>query len=193
MFGRKGKFKAYKLKLELQKNCWENIGPARTEKKLNKMVDYLEELDHKLKEVIVPEDKVWNQQFIDLVELRNMIDTAKSVALASLKRDKSLGGHVRLDKKTSSLFSKPYSTLIKINNNDNYKVSILNRESTTLKRIIFYKLAEQIRLIKARILRYLPQSVSDIIIENKYKKILGTKVLKIEPGSIAAAPGEKFN
>ena len=37
--------------------------------------------------------------------------------------------------------------------------------------------------------------ISDLTLKclDKYKKILGTKVLKIEPGSIAAAPGEKFN
>ncbi len=31
---------------------------------------------------------IWNQQFIDLIELKNMITTAKAVAIASLKRKK---------------------------------------------------------------------------------------------------------
>ncbi len=36
MFNRKGKYRAYQLKLDLQKKSWENIGPARTEKNLKK-------------------------------------------------------------------------------------------------------------------------------------------------------------
>ena len=35
---------------------------------------------------------IWNQQFIDLIELKNMITTAKAVAIASLKEKKVLEG-----------------------------------------------------------------------------------------------------
>jgi fumarate reductase (CoM/CoB) subunit A len=192
MFNRKGKLKVYKLKLELQKKCWDNIGPARTENKLKKMLIYLNKLELQLDKVNISEDKVWNQQFIDLVELKNMTDTAKAVTLASLKRDRSVGGHVRLDKKTSSLLSKPYSTLVKINKENNYEAFKLNRERTPLKRILVYKLSEKFRLMKARALRYLPENLSDIIIEQKYKKLF-TKPLKIDPGSTSAAPGENLN
>ena len=55
-------------------------------------------------------------------ELKNMITTAKAVAHSIFKKRKSVGGHVRLDKKTSSLFSKPYSTLVKINKNNSFEV-----------------------------------------------------------------------
>tara|TARA_E500000178_G_C16990865_1_gene740733 strand:- start:760 stop:1995 length:1236 start_codon:yes stop_codon:yes gene_type:complete len=192
MFSRNGKLKVYKLKLELQKKCWDNIGPARTEKKLKKMLSYLSKLELKLEKVNIPEDKIWNQQFIDMVELKNMIDTAKAVTLASLKRDKSVGGHVRLDKKTSSLLSKPYSTLVKINNQNSYQAFKINRERTPIKRIVLYKLSEKFRLMKARILRYLPENISDIIIEKKYKKLFN-KPIEIEPGSTSAAPGENLN
>ena len=121
-----------------------------------------------------------------------MIDTARAITLASMERDKSVGGHVRLDKKTSSLLSKPYSTLIKINNKNNYEARKLLRERTPLKRILFYKISEKFRLFKARLLRYLPENISDIIIENKYKKLF-KKPLQIEPGSISAAPAEELN
>ena len=193
VFNKKGKLKPYKLKLDLQKKCWDNIGPARTEKKLKKMLTYLDKIEKDLNNVNVPNEMIWNQQFIDLIELKNMITTAKAVAIASLKREKSVGGHVRLDKKTSSLFSKPYSTLVKINKNNTFEVCKLLRQKTPLKRIINYKISEKFRFMKAKILRILPESISDKIIENKYKNILGTDQIIIKPGSLDGAPGDKVN
>ena len=38
MFNQKGKESAYKLKIEFQKECWDKIGPARSEIKLKKML-----------------------------------------------------------------------------------------------------------------------------------------------------------
>ena len=193
LFNKKGKLKPYKLKLDLQKKCWDNIGPARTEKKLKKMLTYLDKIEKDLNNVNVPKEMIWNQQFIDLIELKNMITTAKAVAIASLKREKSVGGHVRLDKKTSSLFSKPYSTLVKIKKNNTFEVCKLLRQKTPLKRIINYKISEKFRFMKAKILRILPESISDKIIENKYKNILGTDQITIKPGSLDGAPGDKVN
>ncbi len=193
IFNKKGKLKAYKLKLDLQKKCWDNIGPARTENKLKKMLSYLKKIEKDLKNVNVPNESIWNQQFIDFIELKNMIITAKAVTIASLKRDKSIGGHVRLDKKTSSLFSKPYSTLVKINKNNSFEAYKFFRQRTPLKRIINYKIFEKFRFMKAKILRSLPESISDSIIERKYKNILGTDKTIIKPGSIDAAPGDKVN
>ena len=126
--------------------------------------------------VNVPEEMIWNQQFIDLIELKNMITTAKAVAIASLKREKSVGGHVRLDKETSSLFSKPYSTLVKINKNNTFEVCKLLRQKTPLKRIINYKISEKFRFMKAKILRILPESISDKIIENIKILFLNIKI-----------------
>ena len=122
-----------------------------------------------------------------------MIITAKAVTFAALKRDKSVGGHVRLDKKTSSLFSKPYSTLVKKNINNSFEAYKLSRKKTPLKRIINYKISEKFRFMKAKILRSLPESISDSIIESKYKNILGTNKTVIKPGSIDGAPGDKVN
>ncbi len=193
IFNKKGKLKAYKLKLNLQKKCWENIGPARTEKKLKKMLSYFKKIEKDLDNVNVPNEMIWNQQFIDFIELKNMITTAKAVTIAALKRDKSVGGHVRLDKKTSSLFSKPYSTLVKKNINNSFEAYKLSRKKTPMKRIINYKISEKFRFIKAKILRSLPESISDSIIESKYKNILGTNKTVIKPGSIDGAPGDKVN
>ena len=157
------------------------------------MLTYLDKIEKDLNNVNVPKEIIWNQQFIDLIELKNMITTAKAIAIASLKREKSVGGHVRLDKKTSSLFSKPYSTLVKINKNNTFEACKLLRQKTPLKRIINYKISEKFRFMKAKILRILPESISDKIIENKYKNILGTDQITIKPGSLDGAPGDKVN
>ena len=193
VFNNKGKLKAYKLKLDLQKMCWNNIGPARTDKKLKKMLSSLSKLEKNLNNIKVPNEMIWNQQFIDFIELKNMITTAKAVTIASLKREKSVGGHVRLDKKTSSIFSKPYSTLVKINKNNSFEAIKLYRQKTPLKRIINYKISEKFRFMKAKILRILPESISDSIIESKYINILGTNKTVIKPGSLDGAPADKVN
>ena len=195
MFKNNGEEKAYKLKLEFQKECWDKIGPARTEAKLKKMLMYLDNLEKKLGKVKVSEEMVWNQQFIDLVEITNMLDTAKSITLASLERDKSLGGHVRLDKKTSGFFSKPYSTIVNLNKNKKFTSNRLSRKKTKLEKLLIFKLTERYRLFKARLIRLLPLSIRDLIIEQKYLKLLGQKgkPLELQPGSLRAAPADNKN
>ena len=194
LFGNKGNEKVYKLKLDFQKKCWDKIGPARTKINLKRMLNYLKLLEKKLFKVYVPKETVWNQQFIDLVELKNMIDAAKSVTLASLERNKSIGGHIRLDCKTSSFLSKPYSTLVMSNGQNELKVCRLSRKRTRLKNLIRYKVEEHILLLKAKILSLLPIAIKDTILEKKYKNILGSKVnsIELQPGSKKAAPGENL-
>ena len=72
-------------------------------KDLLAMQNYLNELDAKVKHTLVKPDMFWNQQLIEK-ELQNMILSAKAVTLASLNRDFSLGGHVRLDGKEKNIF-----------------------------------------------------------------------------------------
>ena len=82
----------------------EYIGAARKKKDLLEMQNYLNELDAKVKHTLVKPDMFWNQQLIEKIELQNMILSAKAVTLASLNRDFSLGGHVRLDGKRKKYF-----------------------------------------------------------------------------------------
>ena len=91
------------------------IGAARKKKNLLIMQSYLEKLEKKVKDIFVPSEIVWNQQLIETIELQNMILSAKSVTMASLNRDFSLGGHVRLDGKRKKIFSKPFSTVVFMN------------------------------------------------------------------------------
>ena len=134
----------------------------------------------------------WNQQLIEKIELQNMILSAKAVNLASLNRDFSLGGHVRLDGKRKKIFSKPFSTLIFIDAFSKLKAEKIERERTNLKIVFKYKINELYRLYNAKFIRTLPEFLKDRIIENKYKKILGSKAKSIElqAGSLEAAPAE---
>ena len=139
-------------------------------------------MDIKKKQKIV---KKW------FVELQNMILSARAVTLASLNRDFSLGGHVRLDAKNISIFSKPYSTLVnKIENS--YLVKKLDRNRTPLKNLIYYKILEKKRLIEARILSALPKNMKDKKLEKKYKDIMSAngKAPEIMPGGEEGAIGE---
>ena len=191
-FNNKGKLKAYKLKLDLQKKSWKYIGAARNKIGLKKMNNYLIKLEKKVKDIYVPLDMVWNQQLIEKVELQNMILSAKAVTYASLNRDFSLGGHVRLDGKRKKLFTKPFSTLVYSDSSNKINVDKIIREKTNIKTLLKYKTHELYRLYSAKLIRILPEPIRDRIIENKYKKILGSKAssIEIQAGSLEAAPAE---
>ncbi len=194
LFNTKGKKRSYKYKLELQKESWKNIGPARTEDKLKNFIKYLEKLENNIKDVFIPKDILWNQQFIDLVELKNMILTAKAVAHSSIERKNSIGGHVRLDSSKSSFLSKPFSTIVSVDSKDNIIVTRIMRKRTELSRLLSYKLSEKYRIFKAKLIRMLPEDIADSILEKKYKKILGNRIVeKLKPGSLEAAPGDNKN
>ncbi len=192
IFNPKGKLSAYKLKLELQKKSWVAIGPARKKNQLIEMQSYLNEMDEKVNDIFIPNEMVWNQQLIEKIELQNLILSAKAVTLASLKRDHSLGGHVRLDGKRKKIFSNPYSTLVYKDYLNDLNINKIERHRTNFKTIINYKFNELYRLYSAKFLRTLPNFIRDRIIEKKYKKILGSKASAIElkAGSMQAAPAE---
>ncbi len=193
LLNKKGKLKAYKLKIELQRNSWKSIGAARKKESLLEMQNYLDDLNSKVEDIFVPNEMFWNQQLIEKIELQNMILSAKAVTLASLNRDYSLGGHVRLDGKRKKIFSKPFSTLVfKEHSSSKLKVEKIEKEKTNLKTLIRFKINELYRLYNAKIIRILPSSIRDRIIETKYKKILGSKAnsIEIQAGSLEAAPAE---
>lgn len=191
-FGQKGIVAAAKLKLELQKECWECIGPIRTAEALDRMDDLISRWTEQLNNVAIPAYATWNQAFIEYEELRNMLDTAKAVQLAAQERDGSLGGHVRLDKSSISLFSKPYSTVVRRSSDATWQVERATREQTPLKRIINYKTQDAWRKLQAKVLRLLPMAVQDKILEKRYRAIMGPgkAAPKVEPGSADAAIGD---
>ncbi len=194
-FGQKGTLAAATLKLDLQRQAWKNIGPARTAEKLDRMDETIAGCTARLDEVAIPAYGVWNQAFIEFQELRNLLDCAKAVAAAARERDGSLGGHVRFDRKTISAFSKPYSTVVRLND-DGWQVARLERERTPVKRLISYKVEETKRKIQLRWLRMLPRGVKDRKLLARYQAIMGKGAVEevsapaMATGSAEAAIGE---
>ena len=191
LFGQKGTISSNSLREMLQKESWKNIGPVRTAKGIEKMENLIKDIKSKLTNISIPNYFLWNQAFLDYVELKNMLFSAQLIGLAAKERKGSIGGHVRLDAKNISIFSKPYSTVVNKNNNG-YLVKKLNRTRTPLKNLIYYKILEKKRLFEARILSVLPKSMKDKKLEKKYKDIMSAsgKAPEIMPGGTDGAIGE---
>ena len=191
LFGQKGSIASNILRDDIQKESWKKIGPVRTAKGIKEMEDKIKEIETKLNDISIPNYFIWNQAFMDFVELKNMICSAKLIGLAAKERNGSIGGHVRLDAKNISIFSRPYSTVVHKNNNT-YLVKKLNRTRTPLKNLIYYKILEKKRLLEARFLSMLPKNIKDKKLEKKYKDIMSAsgKAPEIMPGGAEGAIGE---
>ncbi|NSW74505.1 FAD-binding protein, partial [bacterium] len=191
LFGQKGSIASNILRDDIQKESWKKIGPVRTAKGIKEMEDKIKEIETKLNDISIPNYFIWNQAFMDFVELKNMICSAKLIGLAAKERNGSIGGHVRLDAKNISIFSRPYSTVVHKNNNT-YLVKKLNRTRTPLKNLIYYKILEKKRLLEARFLSMLPKNIKDKKLEKKYKDIMSAsgKAPEIMPGGTEGAIGE---
>lgn len=191
-FGQGGTESVVKLRMRLQKQSWDCIGPLRTEDTLSEMDRLTRELSIDLDNIKIPNTAAWNQAFIDFVELRNMIDTAAMVSAAARERDGSLGGHVRIDCGSISLFSKPYSTIV---TKEGRTVTARREERarTPITRLLNYKTSELMNKIRVKLLRVMPKNIVDDRLEKKYISIMGTSGKAPEimlGGSDAARTGE---
>ena len=192
IFQQKGTISAISLKNTLQKESWSKIGPVRTSDGLDKMDNLLKDLENKLDNVAIPNYTVWNQSFLDYMEFKNMLYSSKAISLAARKRDGSIGGHVRLDGKNISVFSKPYSTVVRKKERNFFTVDKLERQRTPIKELIRYKILELKRLLEAKILLILPKSIQDNKLEKRYKSIMSANgtAPELMPGGDEAAIGD---
>ena len=192
LIGQKGHLHASRIKLSVQKKCWENLGPIRDEARLNKTKLFISKTRKKLKNVKISNSTKWNQGLIEYLELENMIDTAELMAISALERNGSLGGHVRADCPNISLFSKPYSTIVRFVNNG-VNVTRLPRQQTEFKKLIKFKFEEQKKFLGAKILRLMPMVLKDRVLEKRYKKIMNIQKssITVQPGSVEAAFGDR--
>ena len=192
LIGQKGHLHASRIKLSVQRKCWENLGPIRDEARLNKTKLFISKTRKKLKNVKISNSTKWNQGLIEYLELENMIDTAELMAIAALERNGSLGGHVRADCPNISLFSKPYSTIVRFVNNG-VNVTRLPRQQTEFKKLIKFKFEEQKKFLGAKILRLMPMILKDRVLEKRYKKIMNIQKpsITVQPGSVEAAFGDR--
>jgi len=193
-FGQQGDVAAATLKLELQKQAWDAIGPARTGDGIAGIAGLIASLTERLDTVAIPAYATYNQSFIEFEELRNLLETAKAVAAAAGERDGSLGGHVRLDKGEISVFTEPYSTVVHRDADGSYGVRRVMRLKTPLKQLLAYKAEENWRRFQSKWFRFLPASIKDKKLEARYQAIMGSPAgaaPEIEPGSDDAAIAEK--
>ncbi|MEC8370729.1 MAG: FAD-binding protein [Pseudomonadota bacterium] len=193
-FGQRGDVAAAALKLELQTDAWDAVGPARTEAGIAAFGGLIDRLTARLDDVAIPNYATFNQSFIEFEELRNLLETAKAVAAAALERDASLGGHVRLDKGEISVFAEPYSTVVHRDADGHYCVRRVARPKTPLKQLLAYKAEEGWRRLRSKWFRYLPAGVKDKKLEARYQAIMGSPAgaaPEVEPGSDDAAVAEK--
>ena len=191
-FGQKGDVAAAVLKLELQRESWECIGPVRTAERLDKIDRLIVEWSAKLERVAIPAYATWNQSFIEFEELRNMLETAKLVSAAARERDGSLGGHVRLDCGEISAFAQPYSTVAQRSAEGALEVRRVARPRTPLKRLLAYKAQENWRKAQIKMLRMMPPGMQDKQLEKRYRAIMGAggSAPEIVPGGAEGAIGE---
>ena len=76
----------------------EKVGPFRTEEKLRSALEQIREWRREiLPRMHISPDQPFNMDLQDWLELRNMLDAAEMVALASLSRRESRGAHQRED------------------------------------------------------------------------------------------------
>ncbi len=193
-FGREGSKAAYSLKLELQNASWTSIGPVRTADNLKRFSLQTKQWLAQLSDVAIPSYAVWNQSFIEFVELRNMIEVAQAVAAAATERDCSVGGHVRLDGQDVPPFAQPFSTVVHratADTTDREPVQVfrVRRQRTPPFRAMLFRVTAKWRQFQANGLRLLPASIQDNILEKRYRTLMGGSgsAPVVKPGGASAA------
>jgi len=77
---------------------WENVGVFRTRESLVKATDKINQLQEEAKQVSISYNKVfYNREVIEALENENMLEIAKCITNAALKRTESRGAHYRYD------------------------------------------------------------------------------------------------
>jgi fumarate reductase (CoM/CoB) subunit A len=93
------KRRAPHLKREIQNIMWENVGVVRDGVKLDRALDEF----NRLKEIVDQEVGVvssatcFNYDWVEALEVRNMLEVAQMMALSALHRTESRGAHYRID------------------------------------------------------------------------------------------------
>ncbi|MCS6998228.1 MAG: FAD-dependent oxidoreductase [Aquificaceae bacterium] len=95
---REGKEKLADVRRRMGEITWEKVGIFRDEASLQSAYEELSELLQRWERVpVVDKSKVFNINLLELIELRNMLHLARTVAYCALHRKESRGGHYRKD------------------------------------------------------------------------------------------------
>ena len=86
------------LRKQLKNLMWENVGVFRTRESLVKATGKINQLQEEAKQVSISYNKVfYNREVIEALENENMLEIAKCITNAALKRTESRGAHYRYD------------------------------------------------------------------------------------------------
>ncbi|MDW8433667.1 MAG: FAD-dependent oxidoreductase [Aquificaceae bacterium] len=95
---REGKEKLADVRRRMGEITWEKVGIFRDEDSLKSAYEELSELIQIWEDVpVVDKSKVFNTNFVEVIELRNMLHLARAVAYCAMHRKESRGGHYRED------------------------------------------------------------------------------------------------
>lgn len=78
------------LRRELQERAWAALGPIRQKNEMEGFLAYLSDFESRKTRIASPTDR------LHALEMEGLFTTAKAVAEAALKREKSLGTHFRI-------------------------------------------------------------------------------------------------
>ena len=161
----------------LQQACWHGIGPARNKTDLNTLISEIAALETEKQGIRMTSDTVWNQGFLDRVELENMLMVAAAIARSALDRTRSLGAHVRTDGSSCNVSAgAPCSIRIKGRSCDSLSIDWIPRARTALGERLRFKLRQGVKITALKFLSRLPESRRDKI----QMKILGKFSQKLE-------------
>lgn len=95
---REGSMKLHEIRDEMGDITWSKMGIFRTESALKEAYNELTELFDKWNYIPVSDkSKIFNTNLIELLELKNMLELSRALALCALNRKESRGGHYRED------------------------------------------------------------------------------------------------
>ncbi len=97
-FGRKGGESTQALRDRLMETAWDNVGIVRNREMLERARETILELRSACQEAALTfQGRVYNREWLRLLELRNMIDNLDCMVAAALPREESRGAHYRKD------------------------------------------------------------------------------------------------
>jgi len=98
LMNRDGDERVANLRRKMGEITWNKVGIFRDEKSLKEAYEELTELYERWNYVrVADKSKIFNTNLIEVLELRNMLELARVVALSALNRRESRGGHSRQD------------------------------------------------------------------------------------------------
>lgn len=175
---------------KLQQSAWRGIGPGREASGIQQVLNDIELLQQEMNQVSVGRELLWNQRLIDLLECRNMLLCAEMISLSALKRQRSLGAHVRLDvnKRTSAdphasigchisdcsegIFeNSPNSQPM-----DKISLSYISRPKSSVLNKTMLSVRQNGKILLFKAIRKLPFSIRDKVLLRAYSKAMGSEV-----------------